>query len=192
MGFMGFIILIMGITAAMPAMQFLLTARRQESGGFAELILARSVSRNAQLGGYFVIALAAALIMPVLNAVGFWAASFAVMDEPFTFISILEACVVYIPANLLMLGISMLAMGFFPKAVSLAWTYLGYSFAILYIGSMLGLSDFWGQLTPFGHIPMLPDKPGADAFIALSVMTAISLVAFVLGFLGHKKRDMTP
>jgi ABC-2 type transport system permease protein len=193
MGFMGFVILIMGITSAMPAMQFLLTARRQESGGLAENVLARSVSRHSQLGGYFTIALIAAILMPTLNAVGFWAGSYAVMDDPFAFTRILEACAVYIPAALLMLGVSTLLMGFLPKATSLSWVYLGYAFAILYIGSMLGLSDHWGKLTPFGHIPMLPnDQLTPAAITALIIITAISLIMVALGFIGYRKRDMTP
>ena len=46
-----FFLLVMSICSAIPVLQYILKARAGK-GGYAENILARSVSRHSQLGGY--------------------------------------------------------------------------------------------------------------------------------------------
>ena len=149
-------LLIGTVIGALPVLHFMLKARSEERRGYAENILARSASRSGQLRGYFIIALAAAVFVPVLNAVGFWAGSTAVMDDPIPFVSWLWACVVYTPALLVLLGVAVALVGWLPKLSRLAWGYLGYTFVALYLGVLTGLPEWLGKLTPFGHIPQLP------------------------------------
>ncbi len=186
--FVSFLMVIMSIVGTIPVLQFILKARSQESGGYAENVLARTASRHNQLRGYFLIALASGVLVPFLNAVGFWAGSFPVMENPIAFTTFLRASMVYVPAIWFMLGIAMLLIAYFPRFTVFSWAYLGYAFFILYICSMMKLPEWLGKLSPYGYIPRLP----IDEFNAASavILTAIAVAMFVFAFIGYRKRDM--
>jgi ABC-2 type transport system permease protein len=195
-----FFLLVMSLCSAIPVLQFILKVRGQEKRGYAENILARSVSRHSQLRGYFIIALITAVIMPVLNAAGFWAGSTPVMDHPVSFGKWFLGCVVYIPALLVMIGVAMILIAYLSRYTGLAWGYLGFSFAVLYLGRLVNLPEWIGKLSPFGHIPMIPkvERIGELAtynintseMTAMLVMTVLAAIMFVLGFIGYRNRDM--
>jgi ABC-2 type transport system permease protein len=186
-----FFILIACVIGTVPVLQFILKAYYQERRGFAEGIFARAVSHREQLRGYFVIALIASILIPFLTAVGFYAASSPVMAEPIPFSRFLEACMVYTPAILFMLGVAVLIVGYIPKATTFVWAYLGYAFGAVYIGSLLQLPDWVKRLTPFGFVPMVPATDITGRVIAeLAVITALAVVMMVIGFVGYGRRDM--
>jgi len=186
--FISFMMIVMSIIGTVPILQCILKARSQESGGYAENILARAVSRRSQLSGYFRIALAASVLMPFLNAVGLWAGSYFSMEQAVAFSTILQAGMAYVPAIWVMLGISMLLIAYLPRFVSFAWAYLGYAFVVLYFGSMMRLPGWLLKLSPYGHIPMLPMEDFSAGTMA--VMVVLSAVMCVLGFVGYRKREM--
>lgn len=191
MAMVGFLMIVMSICSTIPILQFMLKARSQESRGYVENVLARSASRNDQLRGYFLIALLSSVLMPFLNCAGFYAASSAVMEEPIAFVKIFEACMVYVPAMMFMLGAAVLLIGYLPKYASFAYAYLGYAFGAIYLGGIMGLPEWIGKLSPFGHTPMLPNDTVDGAAIAVMlVMTALAVGMFVFGFIGHRRRDM--
>ncbi|MCL2014315.1 MAG: hypothetical protein FWG69_04935 [Oscillospiraceae bacterium] len=212
-----FLMVIMSLCSTIPILNFILKARSEEKRGYAENIIARSASRHSQLRGYFVIAIFSCVLMPFLNALGFYAAGSVVMDEPFRFPDVFNTCMVYAPAMIFMLGAAMLLIGYFPKYASFSYGYLGYAFAAIYMGGMMNAPEWLGKLSPFGHIPMLPkvEETGqievfaADGTLqiipefgsasfsldggdiaALSVMTALAVTMCILGFIGYSKRDM--
>ncbi len=186
--FISFLMVIMSILGTIPILQFILKARSQESGGYAENVLGRAASRYDQLWGYFLIALVAGVLMPFLNAVGFWAGSTPVMENPIAFTVFFQASMVYVPAIWFMLGIAMVLIAYLPRFTAFAWVYLGYAFFIIYIGSVMKLPEWLGKLSPFGYIPKLPMEDfNMASFIILS---AIAAVMYVLGFIGYRRRDM--
>ncbi|MCL2080605.1 MAG: hypothetical protein FWH16_00750 [Oscillospiraceae bacterium] len=190
----GFLIVLMSICSTIPVLMFMTKARAQESRGYAEHVLARAASRHSQLRGYFLFALLASVLMPFLNCFGFWAASLAVMDTPFAFSEIFNACMVYSPAMMFMLGMTVLLIGYFPKRTNLAYIYLGYAFFSLYLGGLMDLPEWLAKLSPFGHVPVLPLPVGAEIetgqIVALILMPVLGAAMTVLGFIGHKNRDM--
>lgn len=206
----GFFIVVMSIAATIPVLQLILKARSEEKRGYAENVIARSASRNNQLRGYFTLAAIAAILMPLLNAVGFWAGSSAVMDEPVDFLTMLAACIVYMPTMFFMIGVAVLLIGWLPKFTSIAWWYLGYAFLAIYLGGLMQLGDGLNYLTPFGYVPMLTagrvvedeagtiieiTKPGFAAIsgadvTAIIVTTALAVIMCVFGFIGYRRRDM--
>ncbi len=186
--FISFLMVIVSILGTIPILQFILKVRSQESGGYAENVLARAASRHDQLLGYFLIALIAGICMPFLNALGFWAGSTPVMENPIAFTTFLQASMVYVPAIWFMLGIAMLLIGYLPQLSAWVWAYLGYAFFIIYIGSIMKLPEWMGKLSPFGYIPKLPMEEFNP--VSALVLTGIAGVMFVLGFLGYRNRDM--
>jgi ABC-2 type transport system permease protein len=186
-----FILIIMGVIATIPVLQFILKARSQESHGFAENLLTSAVSRTSQLKGYFIIALISCILMPFLNTVGFYAGSYPVMEDPIPFGDLLKACMVYAPALFFMLGVAVILIGHLPKFASLSWAYLAYTFLILYLGSLMGLPEWLGKLSPFGYIPQLPvDSMDSGAVVSLVGLTVIAALMCIDGFIAYNKRDM--
>jgi len=186
--FVSLIMEIMAIIGAIPALQFVLRARSQEREGFAEAVLARSVSHDEQLRGYVGLGAVAAVVMPVVTAVGFWLGSHAVMDRPIPLATFLKAALVYVPAIWLMLGLAQVLIAYLPRHTSAAWFYLGYAGFIAYIGAMMRFPDWTAQLSPFGHVPKLPLQDFTA--VGLIVMTVLAGALSVAGFVGYSRRDM--
>ncbi|MDR2547615.1 MAG: hypothetical protein LBC96_08980 [Lachnospiraceae bacterium] len=187
----GFFMVLMALMVTIPSIQFLLKARSQESGGYAEHILARAASRYDQLSGYFIIALVCGVLMPFLNSVGFWLACYATMDDPLAFSSILVTCMIYTPAVLFMLGLAMILLAYLPERTSIVWMYMGYSFAVLYLGALMGLPEWLSYLSPFGLIPQLPaDEVTGASVLLMVILTVAAATMYVLGFKGYRDRDM--
>lgn len=186
--FISFLMVIMAILGTIPILQFILKAQSQERRGYAENVLARSVSRYSQLWGYYLIALIASAFIPFMSAVGFWAGSNPVMQNPIPFATFFQASMVYIPAIWFMLGVAMLLIAYLPGLASFVWAYLGYAFFILYIGSAMKMPEWMERLSPFAYIPRLPH----DDFSAAGVigLTALAAAMSALGFLGYRNRDM--
>lgn len=183
----GFLMMIMSILGVIPVLSFMLKARSQERGGYAENILSRAVSRNEQLSGYYVIALASSILMPLLVALGFWGACASVMDAPPTLWYFVKTALTYLPAIWFMLGVAMLLMAFLPKFTALVWAYIGYSFLAIYMGRIIDLPEWMSKLTPFSYILR---EPGADIPVTPLIVMALLFVAMsAAGFMGYRRRD---
>ena len=192
MQFVSLLMVVMAMAGTIPIIQFMLKARSQESGGYAENVLACSVSHYSQLSGYFIIALLACFLMPSLTAFGFWAGSVAVMEDPITLSTFLSAAMVYIPSVLFMLGVALLLVAYLPRLTYLVWAYLGGAFFAIYFGSMMQLPNWTGKLFPFGYIPRYPvDDFSAMTVVAMVMLCVIAAGMYVLGFVGYRKRDMS-
>jgi len=56
---------------------------------------------------------------------------------------------------------------------------------------LMGLPEWMGKLSPFGLIPQLPVDEVTGGAVALLVgMCVLSIIMFVLGFIGYQRRDM--
>ncbi|MCL2818432.1 MAG: ABC transporter permease [Actinomycetia bacterium] len=188
MQFITYVMIVLTITGTIPILQFILKARSQENEGYAENTLVRAASRTQQLAGYFLIAAAACVLVPFLNALGLWAGSYPVMKNPIPLLTMLKASMVYAPALLFMLGVAMLLIGFFPRQSIAAWIYLGYAFIVLYFGQLFNVPEWLAKLSPYGYMPQLP----VDEYrwLPIFVVVSLALVMFALGFIGHRRRDM--
>src|SRR5690625_7923686 len=87
-----------------------------------------------------------------------------------------------------MIGIAVLLTGFLPKFTGFTWLYLGYSFIVVYLGGLLQFPEWMSNLSPFGHIPQLPVED--MDFMKAAVLTIISIILVVIGFIGYQKRDI--
>jgi len=101
----------------------------------------------------------------------------------------MKASLVFLPAIWVMIGITVLLIGLLPKLTSVIWGYFGFTFFATFIGRMPGLfPDWFGKLTPFGHVPQLPVD--TVNYGTLAMLTVIAAVLTAAGFVFYKKRDM--
>jgi len=94
----------------------------------------------------------------------------------------------FLPSVLFYIGLAALALGWLPKMGKVIYAYLGYSFALNYFGGILDLPDWFSKTAIQSWIPRLPME-GFDGTV-VAVMTVISLVLMLIGYLGYKRRDL--
>ena len=110
------------------------------------------------------------------------------MEEGLAFTMVFGGAMAYIPAMLVMVGVAVLFIGCWPRLTGFVWLYLGFSFFVVYLGGILQFPEWTSNLSPFGYIPQLPIDD--MSYGAVLVLTAISAVLLLIGFVGYRKRDV--
>lgn len=186
--FLPMLMVIMSILAAIPTLMSLLKVYGEEKKGRIELIIGGAVSRIKLLGSYLFNSILTGFMMISFSAIGLWTAAYSVMDNPLSFGTIYSSAIIYYPAVLVMIGFTMLLIGYIPKASSYIWIYIFYTFFVLYLGGLLDVPDWLSKLTPFGYISKLPiEDMEWNNVIILTIVFALTSVA---GMIGYKKRDI--
>ncbi|MBO0992841.1 ABC transporter permease [Bacillus sp. SD088] len=186
--FIPMLMIVMSLLSTVPPLMAMLKLNREEKKNRLEHLLSRAVSRTNVMASYLIIALVNGFIMLSLTAIGLWAAGNAVMEEGFKFATIYGAALVYFPALCVMIGLSVLLIGFLPKLTSFIWGYVIYSFLILYLGGLFDLPNWLGKLSPYGYIPQLPVEE--MKWWPICMLTLLALILMFCGLIGYKKRDM--
>lgn len=186
--FIPMLMIIMALLGTVPPVMAMNKLRGEEKKNRLEHLLGRAVSRTELMGGYLLIALVNGFVMLSLAAIGLWTAGTSVMDGGLDFGMIYGAAIAYYPAMLVMIGIAVFLIGFFPKLTSLIWIYILYSFIVIYIGGLMQFPDWVGQLSPFGHVAQPPLEE--VTFMPLFLLSLVAVVLMVLGFIGFNKRDL--
>ncbi len=179
---------IISIFGTVPAIQVLLKLKGEEKRGRCEHLLAGAVSRTRLLAGFFIISIVVSIVVQFLTVLGLWAAGSVVMEQPISFNRMLSAAFVYLPAMWMMIGLTVLLIGIYPRATGLVWLYLIFAFFVVYLGRALQLPEWTAKLSPFGHTPQIPVED--MNFVTVSVLAMIAVVLSVFGFAGYKRRDI--
>jgi len=178
--FIGFIMEIMALIAAIPVLSIALKARSEERSERLEALAARKIPRYQLLGGYGLIAFLAAPVVLGVTAVGLFAASYFVMDDSIALGRFWSDAMSYVPALWFMLGFAVFLTGVLPRLTIVSWLYLGYSFVAMYLGQLLNPPEIMVALTPFYH--------AVDAPIVLMLLSLLLLIG---GFVGYGQRDLS-
>ena len=179
---------VISMICTVPAIIMILKLKGEEKKNRTEHLLVRAVSRTKLIGSYLSIALIGGLMMLLVAVIGLWSAGAAVMDEPIQFGTMFKASMAYLPAMWIMISVSVLLIGFAPKSTGFTYLYLGYSFFVVYLGKMLQLPEWLGNISPFGHIPQIPVED--MDYLKFSLLTILAMVVMVVGISGYNKRDI--
>lgn len=188
MQFASMVTAVMAMLGAVPAMMMVFKLKGEEDARRTEQLLAGAVSRTDVMGSYIALAVIAAVIVPVVSAVGLGLAAIPVMDDPIPIGKFIGAGLAYTPAILAMVGLSSIVVGFVPRLVIVPWLYLAFTFFVVYLGPLLRMPEWTGRLSPFGYIPQLP----VDSFQVVPVVGvgALAVVLLITGLAGYRKRDV--
>ena len=186
--FMSMIMMISAIIAAIPAVMSMNKLYGEEKKGRIEHLLVRAVSRAKLMGSFLVISVINGFAMLSFAAIGMWVANISVLDKPLSFGAVYGMGLAYFPAILVVISIAVLFIGYLPRFVSLNWLYVFYTFIVLYMGGLFQLADWYGKLSPFGHIPQLPIE--AMSWTPVIILVGIAAVITVIGFMGYRRRDL--
>ena len=187
--FLPMLMAVIAMAGAIPVLLMILKLRAEEKKNRTEHLLARAVSRTKVMGSFLLISIVIGFLMQLLGAVGLWSAGAAVMDDPISFGAIFNASMAYLPALWAMTGFAALLIGFLPRAATLAWIYLAYSFFAVYLGAVFQLPEWAAKLSPFGHIPKMPVEEAN--FAVLAALTVLALALMAAGLAGYRRRDVT-
>ncbi|AEB29206.1 transporter [Carnobacterium sp. 17-4] len=179
---------IMSVFAAVPAVSVLLKLKKEERLGRTENLYSRSVSRNKVMGSYYTIAFLTAVLMQLLIGLGLYASASQIIKTTIGVGTVIASGLVYIPAILVVLGLTTVLVGVFPKRTGLIWIYVTFAILVIYLGNLLEFPEWVNNISAFHHIPQLPNEE-----IAWSPLITLSLVGVgltIIGFLGYNKRDI--
>lgn len=186
--FVSMLMSVISMICTIPALMFLLKLKGEEKRNRTEHLLSRAVSRNSLLGSYLLLSILLGFVMLFLAILGLWAAAASVMEDPIAFSLLFKAAMAYLPAIWVITGLSAFMMGVKPQFSGFSWLYLGYSFFVVYLGTMLQFPEWMGNLSPFGHVPQLPVEE--MNYVSISVLTSIAVVLIAIGFIGYRQRDI--
>lgn len=180
---------IMAIVATIPAIMSLYKIKNEINTQRIENIFAKPVSRTYYFSGFIVISLINAVMMIFLASLGMYIAQASVLDNPFTFWTMIKSGIVYIPAIITFVGIGVLLIGWLNKGHFIVYLYLGYTFFVVYLGQLLDVKEWLKNLTPFQHIPEIPvDKMD---YMGISVLIVISIIMIIVGLIGFRRKDIS-
>lgn len=186
-----FIVMLMSVIAmiaTIPVILTMLKIRSEEKKNRLDHLLSRAVSRAKLLGSSLQIAIIVSVLMLVFAVCGLWLAGNAAMEEGIAFSLLFQAAIVYLPAIWLMLGLTVLLIGFVPQFTHVIWFYLLYSFVVIYMGGLFQFPTWMSKLSPFGFIPQIPLE---DFKVApLLIVTFVAVILSSIGFNQYRNRDL--
>ncbi|TCL57925.1 ABC-2 type transport system permease protein [Kineothrix alysoides] len=184
-----YIVLILAIGAILSSVPVMLLAGRihaEEKHGRLEQLFAKAVPRMKMFLAYITLALLESFLSLFLLTLGLFTAAWstgAVELGP-----LLKAGFAYLPALWVMLSLSVLLVGAFPRLTALVWVVFSYSFLMMYFGRLFDLPEWVHKLSPFGNVPQLPVQE--FRLEPLIVMAALSLILGAIGVVRYGRRDI--
>ncbi|HEX5994576.1 MAG TPA: hypothetical protein VFY84_05480 [Jiangellales bacterium] len=185
---MSMICAIVAVVATIFSVIAALRARREETDGRAEAVLATGLSRTRWLGSHVAVAMAGGLLMLLASGLGLGLGATSSTGDPGWFGDLLAAQLAYAPAMWATAALAVAVFGLVPRANWLSWTLLGWSVLVTYFGGLLQLPQWLLNVSPYQHIPRMPAAEfTAPPLVALTLGAAILIAAGVAGF---RRRDL--
>ncbi|HEX6230936.1 MAG TPA: ABC transporter permease [Actinomycetota bacterium] len=186
---MAVLALMVAVTVTVFAVLVVLRPRSEETAGRAEPVLATAVSRTGWLGSHVAVALAGSALLLLVAGLGLGITASAALSDPGVLPRMVGATLVYLPAVWLTVGLGVALIGLAPRATALVWIVIAYAGLIGMFADLLGLPDWTVDLSPFGHVPLLPAV--AMRWAPMLVLGAIAAGLTALGLSGFRRRDLS-
>lgn len=179
---------IVAVVATIFSVIAALRARREETEGRAEAVLATGLSRIRWLGSHVIVAMAGGLLMLLASGLGLGLGAASSTGDFRWFADLLAAQLAYTPALWATAALAVAVYGLVPKATWLSWALLGWSVVVIYFGGLLRLPQWLTNLSPYQHIPRLPAATFTP--LPLGVLALIAAALLTAGLLGFRRRDL--
>jgi ABC-2 type transport system permease protein len=189
--FISIAIYLASLVVAAYAITAVLRIKKEETAGRAELIVDKKVSRIRWMSSHLVVAaLCSAALLLAMGIAGGLVYGFMSGDLENGFWNIFFMNVSKIPPVLILLGLSALLYGLWPRITSLCWV-VWLAFILLELGWEAQIVD-WSMMgiSPFGYAHYTLDISNLQLFPLLCLLF-ISALLTGIGLLGFKKRDIS-
>jgi ABC-2 type transport system permease protein len=179
---------LVGLTVAIFAVLVVLRPRSEESAGRAEPVLATAVSRVEWVGSHLAVALIGSAVLLLVAGLGLGISASSSLGDGSVLPRVIGATMAYAPAVWLTVGLAVALFGLAPRATLLVWILIAYAGLIGMFADLLGLPDWTVDLSPFGHVPLLPAV--GMRWTPIVLLTAIAAALIAVGLVGFRRRDL--
>ncbi len=180
--------LLVAVTVAVFAVLAVLRPRGEEGAGRAEPVLATAVSRVGWVGSHLLVALGGSAVLLLLAGLGLGITAGSALGDASVLPRLVGAALAYLPAVWVTVAFGVALFGLAPRATPLVWIVVAYAGLIGTFAELLGLPDWTLDLSPFGHVPLLPAVP--MRWTPIVVLTALAAALTALGLYGFRRRDL--
>lgn len=162
---------------------------KEERETRTEVVLSTAVSRPRLLLAGLAIALLGSVAALLAGGLGMGLGAALVTRDGSFVATGLESHLVYVPAVAVVLGLAALGYAVRPGWLNVAWLVAVWSMLVGYLGGILDLPQWLIDLSPFGHIALVPlEEQPVGPLVVLSVIAVLLAALSVLRF---RSRDLT-
>jgi ABC-2 type transport system permease protein len=186
--FLRYILLFMAVLSTGFAVSSVLRLRADEESGRAEAVLATGVSRTRWVAATIAVAGVGSLVLTLVMGTGLALGYGIGLDQWDQVASQVGEQLSYLPGVLVVAASAVALAGLLPRMAVLAWIVLALVVVQTLLGQTLGLPDAVNALSPFWHLPGVPQEPFDPVPALVELTLAVALVALGLG--GYRRRDL--
>jgi ABC-2 type transport system permease protein len=188
--FLRYILLFMAVVCTGFGVSSVLRLRSEEESGRAEAVLATKVSRTGWVAATVAVAGLGSLVLMLLMGVGLAVGYGFGMGKSDQAVAQIGAQLTYLPGVLVVAAFAVAVAGLLPRRSVLAWVLVAAVFFQTMLGETLRLPDALDAVSPFWHLPGVPDEPFEPTPGLVEILVSAALV--VVGMWGYRRRDLTP
>ncbi|MDO5682562.1 MAG: hypothetical protein Q4G46_07025 [Propionibacteriaceae bacterium] len=186
-----FLLAILGILTsivAFMAASLLGRLRSEETSGHAEMVLATSVSRWRYAASHLVWALGLPVVLLVLIGAGLPLVQ-ALSGAGFGAVwDLARGAAGLVPGLVVVVGLGMVLLGWWPRAYSLIWILIGWSIFASWFAALLNLPENVVKFQPWGHLSVIPrDTMNWTPFL---VELGVGIALLAVGLFGYRHRTL--
>jgi ABC-2 type transport system permease protein len=178
--------LVLGVTAF--AVSGVLRLRGEEESGRTALVLGAGVPRQRWFLGWCAVVGVQALLALVLSGAALGAGVTATTGEAHWTGELTLAALAYLPAVLVVAGLTAALVGVVPRAAALSWAVVAYVVFVAWFGVLLDMPEWAADLSPVQLTPLVPSEDWDAAPLLGLAATALALVAAAAA--GFRRRDL--
>jgi ABC-2 type transport system permease protein len=186
--FLRYVFLFMAVVSTGFAVSAVLRLRSEEESGRAEVVLATGVSRTGWVASTVAVAALGSFVLAIVMGAGLALGYGVGMGEWDQVAVQVAGPVAYLPGVLVVAAFAVAVAGLLPRRSMLAWILVAAVFVQVMLGDTLRLPDAVDALSPFWHLPGVPDESFDPVPGLVEVLVAGALV--VLGLWGYRRRDL--
>lgn len=170
------------------AIASVLRLRSEEAAGRAELLLALPVSRWRWVVDHLLVTLVGAVLVLFASGLGTGIGIGAALGDAAQVPRMVGASLALLPAVLVLVGVTLLFVGFVPKSALAAWAGLAVVVVVGLFGELFRLPQWVRSISPLDHLPMVP----AASFdvVPFVMLLAVAVVLVATGAWGVRRRDI--
>ncbi len=178
---------LVGMLASGYVIASVLRLRQEETSGYAEVLLSSPLARIRWASGHTVVACTGAVAMLAISG-----ASTGLVhglrsgDVGGQLGRLTLAALAQVPAVWLVGAVTVLLVGWLPRAASAAWGVLVACVVLGQFGALLSLPQALIDVSPFAHVPAI----GSVTAGPLALLTAIAVLFAGAGMVGLRRRDI--
>jgi ABC-2 type transport system permease protein len=180
---------LLGMVAAIYAIQATLRLRVEETEQRAEPVLGTAVTRLRWAGSHLVYpALGTVVLLAAAGLTAGLAHGLRTHDLGGQLPNLIEGALVQAPATWVLAAVAVTLYGLAPRITMASWAVLGATLFVGWLGPALQLNQRIMDISPFTHTPKIP---GAElAATPMVWLLGITAALTVLGLAGFRRRDI--